>query len=55
MVKLSADQKLELEVELLRLQEGGVITDDQRIRIMQAVVGIGVTAGEAEYERRATA
>jgi hypothetical protein len=53
MVNLNDDQKVELEVELLRLQGRGVITDDQRTEIMRAVLGIELTAEEAEYERRA--
>ncbi len=53
MVNLNDDQKVELEVELLRLQGNGVITDDQRTQIMQAVLGIELTAEEAEYERKA--
>ena len=53
MLNLSDDQKVELEVELLRLQGRGVITDDQRTQIMQAILGIHLTTEEAEYERRA--
>ena len=53
MVNLNDDQKVELEIELLRLQGRGVITDDQRTQIIQAVLGIELTAEEVEYERRA--
>jgi hypothetical protein len=51
-VSLDADQKVELEIELLRLQGHNVITDDQRAEIMRAVLGIQLTAEEVEYERK---
>ena len=53
MLNLTDDQKVELEIELLRLQGRGVVTDDQRTQIMQALLGIELTPEEAEYERRA--
>jgi len=53
MLNLSDDQKVELEIELLRLQGRGIITDDQRTEIIRAILGIELTAEEAEYERRA--
>jgi hypothetical protein len=53
-VSLDAGQKVELEIELLRLQGRGIISDDQRIEIVRAVLGIELTAEEVDYERRAT-
>jgi hypothetical protein len=54
MVDLTDDQKVQLDIELIRLQMRGVITDEQHMRIMQAVLGIVPTPEEEEYERRAT-
>jgi hypothetical protein len=54
LVNLNEDQKVDLEIALLKLQGQGVITDDQRVHIMQAVLGIVVTSEEAAYEWRAT-
>ena len=54
MLNLNDDLKVALEIELLRLQGHGVITDDQRTQIMQAILGIQLTTEEAEYEWRAT-
>ena len=53
MLKLTDDQKVEFEIELLPLQGRGVITDDQRTEIVRAILGIELTAEEAEYERHA--
>jgi hypothetical protein len=54
MVELTDDQKVQLDVELIRLIAQGVITDGQREEIMQAVLGIVMTPEEMEYERRNT-
>lgn len=54
MMILNDDQKVELEVELIKLQQRGVISDDQRIEIVRTILGIMLTAEEVEYERRAT-
>jgi hypothetical protein len=53
MVNLNDDQKVQLDIALIRLIGQGVINNEQREQIMQAVLGIVLTAEEADYERRA--
>jgi hypothetical protein len=54
MVNLNDDQKVELDSALIRLVGQGVITTEQRDKIMEAVLGIVLTPEQEDYERRAT-
>jgi hypothetical protein len=54
MVDLTDDQKVAIEIELIRLQAKNVITDDQLGAITRALFNIEWTVEDEEYERRAT-